>query len=80
MSRFDSHGGGWGYSGHSIEAVRYAIQYTVPYYNYNYILNIFASRIRLRKNMQIQVFGSKGEIYKPITVKNTLLLNENLNC
>ena len=24
MNRFDSHGGGWGYSGHSIEAVRFS--------------------------------------------------------
>ena len=25
INRFDSHGGGWGYSGHSIEAVRFSV-------------------------------------------------------
>ena len=25
VNRFDSHGGGWGYSGHSIEAVRFSV-------------------------------------------------------
>ena len=25
VNRFDSHGGGWGYSGHSIEAVRFMV-------------------------------------------------------
>ena len=24
-SRFDNHGGGWGYSGHSIEAIRFMV-------------------------------------------------------
>ena len=25
FSRFDNHGGGWGYSGHSIEAIRFMV-------------------------------------------------------
>ena len=25
VNRFDSHGGGWGYSGHSIEAIRFMV-------------------------------------------------------
>ena len=25
VNRFDNHGGGWGYSGHSIEAIRYSL-------------------------------------------------------
>ena len=42
VNRFDSHGGGWGYSGHSIEAVRFMCDADVLLGEYTALLGNWA--------------------------------------
>lgn len=39
VNRFDSHGGGWGYSGHSIEAIRFMADTDILLGKFNFYLN-----------------------------------------